>query len=81
MCDHSFGETLDGCRIIADPITGALKCWANRPPRPPLPRSAAQDRLAALGQGAPMLGEGTGDAARRGATHLPAQARPLRRPG
>ena len=54
MCDHSFGEPLDGCRIIADPITGELKCWANRPPRPPLPRTPAQDRLAALGQGRPV---------------------------
>ena len=51
MCNHSFGEALDGCTVVADPVTGVLKCWANRPPHPPLPWSPAQERLAALGQG------------------------------
>jgi hypothetical protein len=57
MCNHAFGEELDGCRIVADPVTGVLKCWANRPPRLPLPRTPVQERLAALGQGGPIKPE------------------------
>jgi hypothetical protein len=58
MCDHSFGETLEGCRIVADPVTGAVRCWANRPDRPARPRSAVEERLAALDQGARSQGPG-----------------------
>lgn len=52
MCEHQFGESLEDCVLIIDPVTGRFRCWAH--PAPPIPRQPTghSERLRARMQGA-----------------------------